>query len=123
MVRWRKHRLRLAHLLNAIMVAAALVGAYYTHRTWDLSSRQPDVQVALYHVDGKEEVWDDDITAHPQDCRSRNRITEYELPLKVVNDGMARADEVTIWLRTDQGSLARIIRDTSKGSTLCRSSL
>jgi hypothetical protein len=95
------YRMSMAYLMFSLAaVVAAGFGAFYAYRSLQESQQRPFLVMALYEIQGGEEVWYQDVRAQPNQVRHENGMIEYELPLKLINEGARPAAEATIWIRS-----------------------
>jgi hypothetical protein len=93
--------------LLAITAFATLAGAYVAYKNYTRDVDEPRIVIAVYRIEGDEEVYysSGNIFLNLREVNRSAGFVDYDLPLKVINEGDKDADGITIWIRAENGDL------------------
>ena len=92
------------NILLLITAVATSIAAYVAYKSY---IEQPRLVVSVFKVTGDEEVYysSGEVELRLRQLNRTAEAIEYELPLKVVNEGEKDADGITIWMRVEGGEM------------------
>src|SRR5215208_2938572 len=88
---------------NVLLLISALATATATYIAYLAYSERPYTVVAIYQTKNNEEtsLSSGEVTIQPKNIRRDNGFIEFDLPLKIANQGDKDSEGIVAWVRTN----------------------